>query len=470
MVGITGYGAYIPFSRLKKKVIAEAYGEKGGSGEKAVANHDEDSLSMAVEAAIDAKADAGNFNADVVFFASTTPPYKEKQSSAIIRSALDFKRNIRSTDVTDSLRAASGALLSAADAVKSGEKSVLVTASDTRVGGAQGGFESLLGDGAAAFLIGTENVLATIEDSKSITVDITDQWRSSADDFLKSWEERFGVESGYNQLVSDAVHDLLTSNDLQTTDISKVILAGPKERYQKKLAATLGFSDDQVVSGHENRIGHCSTAQAPMLLVDCLEEAHPGDLIVMATYGSGSDAMLFKVTENIRSYAPRMGFAKQLQSKRDNLPYTTYLKWKNMLPTEAGRRPEIPQPSAPAMYRHQEQNLEGYGSVCTSCETPFFPKQHVCAECGAIQQMEPYKFTDKKGKVVTYTSDYLAVSPDPPSTFNVIDFEGGGRMICEMVDYHLDQLAVGMEVEMTFRHLYEAGSIHNYTWKVRPKR
>ncbi len=470
MVGIVAYGAYLPYSRLEKRRIAEAYGEKGGSGEKAVACHDEDSLSMAVEAALDALTERDLPHVDVLYFASTTPPYREKPSSAVIAAALDLKRGIRSADVTDSLRAASAAMLSAFDAVQAGVKTVLVTAADCRVGAAQGAFEKLLGDGAAAFLFGSEDVLTTVEASHSVTQEITDQWRSASDPFLRSWEERFGIQSGYQPMVREAVQGLFTKTGLTPQDIRWLVLAGPQERYQKSLAGSLGFAAEQLVTGHERVIGNCGTAQAPLMLVEALEKAEPGERILFVTYGAGSDAILFRVTEEIRQRKPQRGYAGHLASKRNNILYTTYLKWKNMLPLEPGRRPEIPRPSAPAMLRNQPQILGGYGTRCTACGMPQYPRQRVCIECGAVDQMEPYRFVGKKARIVTYTSDYLTVSPDPPTTFVVIDFEGGGRMIAELVDYQLDGLHVGMEVEMTFRHLYEAGNIHNYTWKVRPKR
>jgi 3-hydroxy-3-methylglutaryl CoA synthase len=455
---------------LAKKTIAESYGEKAGSGEKAVANHDEDSLSMAVEACMDALDEKDLARIGALFFATTTPPYREKQSAAIIAAALDLRRDIRVADVTDSTRAGSSAFLSAMDAVLGGLESAVVTAADCRIGAAQGAFEKLLGDGAAAFVFGKDNLIATVEATYSVTRDITDQWRSSSDQFVRTWEERFGIQAGYNQLVSEAVKGLLEKAGLQPAGINKLVLAGPQERYQKALAMSLGFSLGQVQLGQEETIGNTGAAQGPLMLAEALESANPGDTILFVTYGSGSDAILLKATEGIRERHPRMGFNKLLQSKRTNIAYTTYLKWNNMLPMEPGRRPEIPRPSAPAMWRNQQQALSGYGSRCTACGTPYFPQQLVCVECGEANRMEPYRFVGKNARIVTYTSDYLTVSPDPPATFVVIDFEGGGRMITELVDYHLDKLSVGMEVEMTFRHLYEAGNIHNYTWKVRPKR
>jgi len=57
MVGITSYGAYIPLQRINRKIIANATGWSTSAtslpGEKAVANYDEDSVTMAVAASID---------------------------------------------------------------------------------------------------------------------------------------------------------------------------------------------------------------------------------------------------------------------------------------------------------------------------------------------------------------------------------------------------------------------------------
>ena len=59
MVGITSYGAYVPRYRLSRKAIFAAMGWFNAAtaavarGEKAVANYDEDSITMTVAAATD---------------------------------------------------------------------------------------------------------------------------------------------------------------------------------------------------------------------------------------------------------------------------------------------------------------------------------------------------------------------------------------------------------------------------------
>ena len=84
--------------------------------------------------------------------------------------------------------------------------------------------------------------------------------------------------------------------------------------------------------------------------------------------------------------------------------------------------------------------------------------------------MEPCSFLGKKAKIKTFTVDHLTYSQDPPMTFAVVDFEGGGRVIFEMTDCVPDSIDIGTEVEFTFRKLFEAGGIKNYYWKAMPKR
>ncbi len=72
-VGITGVGIHVPRYRLSAATLGAVWGT-AGSGTRAVASYDEDSLTMAVEAALTALGDDGGGSLDLVCFASTTPP------------------------------------------------------------------------------------------------------------------------------------------------------------------------------------------------------------------------------------------------------------------------------------------------------------------------------------------------------------------------------------------------------------
>src|ERR1041385_895568 len=117
MIGIVGFGSYIPSYRLPRDMIAKEWGTISSSGEKAVANHDEDSLTLGVGAALNCFPDSTSAQLDAIFFASPTPPYREKQSAATVAAVLDSGPTVRTADVTDTLRAGTSAVLAAADAV-----------------------------------------------------------------------------------------------------------------------------------------------------------------------------------------------------------------------------------------------------------------------------------------------------------------------------------------------------------------
>jgi uncharacterized OB-fold protein len=84
--------------------------------------------------------------------------------------------------------------------------------------------------------------------------------------------------------------------------------------------------------------------------------------------------------------------------------------------------------------------------------------------------MRDEDFADKRCKIATYTLDYLAYSLNPPTVAGVIDFEGGGRVTCEVTDVDPAAVKIGDELEMTFRRLYTGQGVHNYFWKARPRR
>jgi uncharacterized OB-fold protein len=77
--------------------------------------------------------------------------------------------------------------------------------------------------------------------------------------------------------------------------------------------------------------------------------------------------------------------------------------------------------------------------------------------------------SDKEGKIFTYAIDSLTASREVPAIFGVVDFEGGGRMMCEMTECEASQMKIGMPVEMCFRKVSRKGTIPNYFWKARPR-
>jgi len=472
MVGITSYGAYIPLHRLSRAEICKAWGENPLGGERAVANYDEDSITMAVAASRDCIKGIDTQAIDGLYFASTTSPYKEKQATPIVAGALDLRRDIFAADLSNSLRSGTEAVRAAIDAINGNSaKSVLVCAADVRLGFPHGDKELSCGDGAGALLLGNTGVIATIEGAYTITEEIIDVWRSDKDIFIRSWEERFGREEGYAKVVPEAISNVLKKYNLAPKDFSKAVFYAPDTRTLNTVARKLGFdTKTQVQNPLYDTVGNTGTAFSLMLLVAALEEAKPGDRILWVSYGDGCDVYVLKITKEIENVRDRRGMRGHLRSKRMLSSYQKYMRWREIVPMQPPARPPLEQPSAPALWRDRKGGLALYGVKCKRCGTPQYPAQRVCVKCQAKDEFEDYRFADKKGVVFTFSQDNLAVSVDPPSSCAAIDFEDGGRIMCDITDRDPQEIEVGMPVEMTFRRLHYVGGFYNYWWKCQPIR
>ncbi len=479
MAGITSYGAYIPLQRISRKVIAGATGWSTSAaslpGEKAVANHDEDSLTMAVAAAIDCIDTADRSTVDGLYFATTTPPYRERQNAAIIATALDLPPEIRTADFSDSIKAGTGALLAALDAVKAGsDNRAMVCAADCRLGKAGSAQEVMFGEGAAALLLGNDNVIASLEGFYSLSYDFMDQWRADGDKYNRMWEDRWVRDEGYTKFIPQAITGLLKKYGMELKDFAKIVYPCIYLREHAAIAKKLGLEADQVQQEMLTTVGETGTAHSLMMLVAALEDAKPGDRILLASYGNGSDALFFQVTDQIEQARNRRAIKSHMESRKDLTNYERYSSFRDVVPLEMGFRGEVGPTLVSMMWRERKTIFGLVGAKCTKCGTPQYPYQRVCVNpnCGAIDQMEEYRFSDKKGSLFSYTGDSLAFSANPPELYGIVDFEGGGRFNFNITDCELESLSVDMPVEMTFRRKYvdAVRGIHGYFWKAMPAR
>jgi hydroxymethylglutaryl-CoA synthase len=471
MVGITSIGAYVPQYRLSREEIGRMWQVKGSAGEKAVAGYDEDTVTMAVAAAMDCMK-GNNTKTDGLYLATTTAPYKEKQSAAIIAGAVDLGQECDTADFTNSLRAGTTAMKAAMGAVESGAATqVLVVASDCRLGAPQGRFEQILGDGAGALMIGSTDPLATIEGSYSIFSDFTDLWRTGHDDFVQSGETRFIEEAGYIPIMQEAVQGLMKKYSLTPADFSKIVFYGNDARQHGAMAKKFGFEKSQVQDPFFSQIGNIGTAQVFFTLMAALEEAAPGERILLAGYGDGSDTFILQATEHVVKMR-RSPTIKDRLARTVAIDYGRYVSWRDLIPTELSALPERAEPSLAPRWRERKVIRALYGVKCTKCGTPQIhtigQSLRVCINCQAKDEFEDYKFSDKRGKLFTYAIDKLQPTKNPPGLNGVVDFDGGGRWICELTDYDVDKAATGMAVEATFRKLSQGRGIVNYFWKAKP--
>lgn len=475
--GITAYGLSLPYYRLKRKTILEAMGWFNPGlaalkdGEKTVANHDEDSLTLAVAAGKGCMRSIQGSDVGSLFLASTTLPFIERNNAGIAAAALNLSPRIKVAELGGAVKSGLTALDSAIK--EDGDGMSLVCASDCRLGKAGGANESLFGDGAAAFAVGHEGVIAAFLGSFSLSYDFGDFRRVNGDKYVKAWEERWIREQGYTRFIPETIQGMLKKADLRAEDVSTFIFPPLSARDHASLVKAMKLKPDQIQDHCMQRIGNTGTAHPLIMLVAALESAGQGDRILVCSYGGGCDCMLFRVTEAIEDLPARNTFQTSLESCQEMNSYSKYLSFKDNLDKEKGiRGEEIASTSLSLAWREQDAILRLAGGRCRICGTPQFPRERICInpECKVADQMDDYVFSDKMGKLFTYTADHLTYSEDPPSLYGIVDFDGGGRYWFDLTDCSLESLRVGQPVEMSFRRKYvdEARSLSGYFWKAVP--
>ncbi len=469
MAGITAYGVYVPLYRLGAGTVGWS-----GRGEKAVANYDEDSITMAVAAAMNCLEGRDRSQVDGLYFASTTHPYHEGPSAAMVATAADLRRDIVTVDCGNSLKAGTTALKLAVDAVKAGTaRQILVVPADLRVPVPGSTIESVLGDGAAALLVADSDVAASVEDSYSISDEILDFWREDGHSSVRFWEDRFNVEMGYSRALPEAVSGLMQKTNFTAKDFARAVFYAPDARRHADIARKLGFDQSQVQDGLFGVLGNTGAALALMLLTAALEEAQAGDRLLLAGYGNGANAILLRATETIDGIKGRRTLSRYLESKRLLSDYMKYASWRGLIKTaDPARRPPDEVPSPANVYRSRDRNIRFYGVKCNTCGTPLYPPVRICVKCQTKDNFEPYQFSDKKATLFTYSYDFIGRTKDPPVIVAYIDFKGGGRARLVMADGNIGELKQGMPLEMSFRKLYTDTNegIHDYYWKCAPVR
>ena len=475
MVGITAYGAYIPIYRLSRAEIAKIWNGPPVPGEKAVANFDEDSVTMAVAACRDCIKDIDPKTIDSLYFASTRPPYAQKQSASIVSAACNLREDISSADFGHSLRVGTNALRAAIDAVKGGSsRKVIVTASECQVAPGDSQGELILGDGAAAFVIGDSHVAVSIEYAYSVTSDFLDVWRLPYDLYTQTWEDRFVNDMGYMRILREAILGLMKKYDLNFKDFSKVVYNAPDASCHKMMAKILELDGkNQVQNPLYDLIGNTGAASAMMILVSALEEAKAGDKILLANYGDGVDVFVLQVNDCIEEIKRCRGLKVWLGSKMMIPCYGKYLHLRDLMEWEVDRRP--PQRTSLPIYSRERKGLiRLIGKRCKNCRHEQFPRMRICMWCQArIEKPEEYEdvwLVGQKGHVFSYSMDQRSLIVDLPNVNCVVDLEGGARFYGLMTDRDPGKLSVGMPTEFTFRKIHDGQGIHNYFWKVRPVR
>lgn len=479
MVGIKLAGAYLPLLRLQRNVIAAANqwfdpGLKGlAKGERSMCNWDEDVVTMATESVRDALQGHPE-NIGALLLASTSHPFLQRQNAGIVAAALNLGPLIRTMDFSGSLRAGSSALMTALDIATAGNSGdILVVGSEHRktpVGSPQ---EMLYGDSSAALLVGNDDVALELLGSQTYSVDFIDQYRGEIEAFDYSWEERWVRDEGYLKIVQDAATPLLAECGVSPSAINHFILPANSQKIATAVAKQLGINDDAVADSLLNAVGNSGAAHALLMLLGTMEQAKPGDLILMTTFGQGCDALLFRATEKLSSAIPGNGISGHLKRGIAETNYHKFQSFNGLVKRDLGKRGESDkQTYLSALYRNRDFLTSFMAGKCTVCGTTQMPKGPYCInpECNAADALENVSMVYSKGAIKTWTADNLTFDLNPPAYFGMIEFDGGARLMMDFTDIADSPPKTGQAVSAHFRikQIDERRGFRKYFWKAIP--
>ena len=339
-VGIVGYGAYIPCYRLPGREISRIWTQGHGAApvrEKAVAGIDEDVITMSIEAARNAIACAEIAAEDIraVWVGSESHPYAVKPSSTIVAESIGASANIQAADWEFACKAGTEAVQASIGIVGSGmARYTLSIGMDTAQGRPGDALEYTAGSGGAAFILGpAEESYAVYQGSYSYVTDTPDFWRRSGETY-PSHGDRFTGEPAYFAHTIAAASALMDMMGTCAQDYQHAVFHQPNVKFPARAAKSLGFTAEQIAAGSlANEIGNVYSGSCMIGLTAILDQANPGDRILMASYGSGagSDAFDLYVTDRIDEKPKDLSSTRDYIHRRIEIDYATYVRYRDKL-------------------------------------------------------------------------------------------------------------------------------------------
>ncbi|MBU1187178.1 MAG: hydroxymethylglutaryl-CoA synthase [Acidobacteria bacterium] len=344
MVGIIGYGAYIPRNRIKVEEIAKVWGTDAPSykrglmlEEKSVPAPDQDTITMSVEASRRAIRRAGINPAEIgaAYIGSESHPYAVKPSGTVLAEALGATPECHTADLEFACKAGTECMFIALSLVEAGRiKYGLGVGADTSQGAPGDALEYSAAAGAAAFIFGKENCVAVSEETYAYMTDMPDFWRREYQ-YYPQHGGRFTGEPAYFTHITAAARGIMKKSGTSPKDFAYVIFHQPNGKFPFKVGQILGFNKAQIEPGWlVNKLGNTYSGSSPLGLTSTLDIAKPGDRILLVSYGSGagSDAFIWKVTDRIdevRNLAPKT--RDILDTNKKYLEYGEYAKFRHKI-------------------------------------------------------------------------------------------------------------------------------------------
>lgn len=342
MVGIESYGTEIPLRRIKAEEIAKQWGENAESikkglniEEKTVRHHDEDSATLAVEAAREA-IDTNSIDPkdiEAIYVGSESPPYAVKPTAGIVAEAVGATPDLTGADLEFACKAGTAGVQALMGMIKSGQiKKGIAIGTDTSQSSPNNALEYTAGCGAGALVLGDEGEIAEIKETASYTTDTPDFWRKEAEEF-PNHGGRFTGEPAYFKHVINSTKKLLEKIDIEKKDFDYFVFHQPNGKFPLKAGKKMDIPREKIETGLMTPIiGNTYSAATFLGLSNVLDQAEPGERILLTSYGSGagSDSFQIHVNEGIEESRPEKKVKEKVDEKK-YVDYGTYARYMNKI-------------------------------------------------------------------------------------------------------------------------------------------
>ena len=108
-------------------------------------------------------------------------------------------------------------------------------------------------------------------------------------------------------------------------------------------------------------------------------------------------------------------------------------------------------------WRTRDRYYRIIGSICENCKSEFFPPVYTCSKCNSTDKS---KIKDKEmpnqGIIISYTILYepmLGFEDEIPMQIALIQLNNGVRLVSQIVDCKIDDIAIGKNVKRVFRKI-----------------
>jgi hydroxymethylglutaryl-CoA synthase len=344
MAGIVGYGAYAPKYRIKVEEIAKVWGADAPSykrglrlEEKSVPAPDQDVITMSVEASRNALKRAGIDPRKIgaVYIGSESHPYAVKPSGTVVAEAIGATPDVHCADFEFACKAGSEGMFVVLGLVEAGRIEYgLAIGADTSQGAPGDALEYSASAGAAAFIFGNSDTVAEVEHTYSYMTDTPDFWRREYMHYPRH-AGRFTGEPAYFKHVMGAARAIMEIANKKPEDFDYVVFHQPNGKFPITAGKKLGFKMEQIETGLLcPRLGNTYSGSSPIGLTAILDEAQPGQSILMVSYGSGagSDSFIYHVTDRISEVRDlSLKTTDYVDRNISHVDYGTYAKYRTKI-------------------------------------------------------------------------------------------------------------------------------------------